>query len=511
MSTTCFVNGTVRRLPGKATASWLLIEGGHVQAVGDDDPPSADVTVDLEGGTVIPAFRDAHVHLPATGLYAAGLDLRGEETADGILAGLDRLARDQNAILFGGNFEDPADRPLTRADLDRVVGDRPALLARADMHSCIVSSALLSKLDLSSGEGVDRDARGPTGYLREHAAAAAWSWFDRNLPAADQRKAIRAAIELAYSKGIAEVHEMYVVEWRGWSSLDIVLETMQQAALEIELWLATDDVGAVQERGLSRIGGDYFLDGSFGSHTAWLEEPYATPPPAGSPSNGVAYRDDEEVLLFFVKAQNAGLQTAVHAIGDAAIEQAITTWEKVAAEVGAEQVRQAGHRIEHFECAGDDHIQRAFRLGLHASVQPAFDRYWGGPDGLYSQRMGWDRAALMNRFSSMLEAGLVVAAGSDSTVTPMDPFLQMAALREHHVESERCSPLEALRMHTIGPARSIGVQAQRSTLEPGMKADVVWLDRDPLTTSTDELLETGVQGTWIAGERVWPTNEAASE
>jgi predicted amidohydrolase YtcJ len=504
------VNGTVRRLPGKATAEWLLVRDGAVQASGEGEPPSADRTIDLEGGTVVPAFRDAHVHLPATGLYAAGLDLRGERTADGILAGLARLARSDEAILFGGNFEDPLDRPLTRHDIDRVVGGRPALLARADMHSCIVSSALIQQLDIGSGEGVDRDPDGPTGYLREQAAAAAWNWFDRSLPPTEQRKAVRAAIDLAYSRGIAEVHEMYVVEWRGWNSLDVFLEAIDDIALQVEVWLGTDDIAAVKERGLPRIGGDLFLDGSFGSHTAWLQEPYASQPPAGTPPRGISYREDEELARFFLEAQREELQTAVHAIGDAAIEQAICAWEKVAAEVGVEHVARRGHRIEHFECASDAHIQRARGLGLHASVQPAFDRFWGGRSGLYSERIGWERAAKMNRFSTMLEAGLVVAAGSDSTVTPLDPFLQMAALREHHLEEERCSALEALRMHTIGPARSLGAHRSRSTLEPGMKADIAWLDRDPLRASTEELLETEVRGTWIGGQRVWPRDEAVT-
>jgi predicted amidohydrolase YtcJ len=239
-----------------------------------------------------------------------------------------------------------------------------------------------------------------------------------------------------------------------------------------------------------------------------LKEPYASRPPEGVPAGGVSYVGDEELASFFLEAQQADLQTAVHAIGDAAIEQALCAWEKVAVEVGRDGVVRKGHRIEHFECASDDHIERARSLGVHASVQPAFDRYWGGRSGLYTERIGWERAKEMNRFSTMLEAGLVVAAGSDSTVTPMDPFLQMAALRDHHLESERCSPLEALRMHTVGPARSVGAHGHRSTLEPGMKADIVWLDRDPLRASTEELLETEVRGTWIGGSRVWPRREA---
>ena len=509
MTTTLFHKGRIRRLPGKAVAEWLLVEDRTVAALGSGEPPQADRLVDLDGGTVVPAFRDAHVHLPATGLYASGLDFRGEHRASAILKAFAGRARSGDAILFGGNFEDPLDAPLTRHDLDRSVGERTALLARADMHSCIVSSALLDQLDVAELEGVDTDEGGaPTGYLREQAAAQAWNWFDRNLTPADQKKAIGAAMQLAYSKGIAEVHEMLVVEWRGWDSLEIFQAAVADVALEIALWLGTSDVDRVVELGLPRIGGDFFLDGSFGSHTAWMHEPYEVAPPPGSPPSGIAYRSDDEVFEFFSKAQRAGLQTGVHAIGDAAISQAIGTWEKVAAEVGPKAVSALGHRIEHFECATDDHIARSLKLGLRGSVQPAFDRYWGGSSGLYAQRIGWERAAQMNRFSTMLDAGMLLAAGSDSTVTPMDPFLQMAALREHHVESERCSPLEALRLHTIGAARLSDAHLVRSTLEVGMQADIAWLDRDPLDVDTHALLSTEVLGTWIAGARVWPESEA---
>jgi hypothetical protein len=509
VTTTLFTGGTIRRLPGKATADWVLVRDSHVQAIGTGEAPAADRTIDLDGGAVIPAFRDAHVHLPATGLYEAGLNFRGEHSAGAILEAFATKAAAGTGVLFGGNFEDPLDRSLTAQDLDGAVGTRPALLARADMHSCIVSTELLDRLDLTGLEGVDVDPDGrPTGYLREQAASRAWTWFDRNMTADQQREAVLAAVRLAYSKGIAEVHEMFVVEWRGWDSAEVFRDIVADVTLDVQLWLGTSDVERVSEMGLPRVGGDYFLDGSFGSHTAWMTDGYVSSPPEGSPSQGVSYRDTDELFDFFLRAQRAGLQTGVHAIGDAAIDQAISTWEKVAADQGVEQVRALGHRIEHFECASDDHIARSLALGLRASVQPAFDLYWGGPQGLYADRIGWERAREMNRFTAILEAGMILAAGSDSTVTPMDPFLQMQALRTHHLEEQRMSALEALRLNTIGPARIGGHHTRKSTLETGMEADLVWLDRDPLVTAPQELMETEVLGTWIAGHRVWPDSEA---
>jgi predicted amidohydrolase YtcJ len=503
---TLFRNGRVLT-PG-GYVDWVSTDGASIVATGAaGDEPGAERAVDLDGGCLLPAFCDGHVHLPATGLYAAGMDFRGERSSDAILDAFADRAADPTAILFGGNFEDPLDRPLTARLLDGVVGDRPALLARADMHSCVVSSALLEKLDVSGLEGVDVEDGAPTGYLREQAAGEAWRWFDSSLPREQQKGAIRAAVELAYSKGVASVHEMYVVEWRGWDSLEVFREAVEGTALGIVLYVATDEVARVRDMGLPRIGGDWFLDGSFGSHTAWLSEPYATSPPEGSPPSGISYRDDAALLELFREAQASFLQVGVHAIGDAAIEQAISTWEKVAAESGEDAVRSLGHRIEHFECATDDHIERAARLGLRASVQPAFDHYWGGTGGLYARRIGERRALDMNRFGTMAARGLRLGAGSDSTVTPLDPFLQMASLRGHHVEGERLDAAAALEMHTVG-SRLLAGDASAGVIAAGQAADLVLVDRDPLTATMEGLRATEVAGTWVGGRRVWPPAEA---
>jgi predicted amidohydrolase YtcJ len=533
MTTTLFVNGVIRTHVASAVdepdviSRWVMIDDHRIAGVwpstddAPDDPetisnwqsedlPTADRTVDLAGGTLMPAFCDAHVHLPATGLALAGMNFRGVRSVGAIVDGFAERVQ-AGGILFGGGFEDPLDRPLTRRELDEAVGERPAMIARADMHSCVVSSSLLDQLT-GLDEGLDIDDTGaPTGYLRERAASAAYRWFEDNLPRAQQIDAIRSAARHAYSKGVGSVHEMFVVEWKGWDAYDILQEALEGVALNVVVYLGTDDVQRVVSLGYDRIGGDYFLDGSFGSHTAWMKEPFSTRPPVGTPSTGISYRSDDDLYAFFSEAQRAGLQVGVHAIGDAAIEQALTTWERVAADVGSTEVEARRHRIEHFECATDDHIRRAARLGLAVSVQPAFDLLWGGPHGLYSGRIGWDRARGMNRFKSMRDAGLLVAAGSDSTVTPLDPFLQMKALRAHHLEEERLDGDSAVGLHTIGGHILGGSDRDRGTIMAGDAADLVWLDRDPAAIDADELDKVEVLGTWVGGTRVYPLEEAEGE
>ena len=499
---TLFTGGTIRWFTRQPT-KWLFVDDRTVVQLGDSDhPPDATHAVDLDGGTLSLSFCDSHVHLPATGLYAAGVDLRAATSRDEILAAIEKQAAG-GGLLFAGNFEDPPGAALDHSDLDSVVGDRPALLARADMHSCVVSGALLRELDVKGAEGVDLDETGaPTGYLREAAAGAAWRWFASSLSARELRAAIDQALDVALSRGVTEVHEMYVVEWQGWDPLDVILEACDDTPLRVIPYVATDDVERVKSLGLRTIGGDYFLDGSFGSHTAWLGEPYASPPPPGSSPNGMSYRTDAEVVDFFTRAQGSGLQVGVHAIGDAAIEQALRGWEEVAAEDPT--VVSAHHRIEHFECATLDQMARASRLGLNVSVQPAFDRFWGGGEGLYADRIGPHRAMSMNRFASMLAARLTVGVGSDSTVTPLDPFLQMASLREHHEEGQRLTPEVAYELHTLGSRR------MREPNQSSGRADLVWLDRDPVEADPDDLVNTEVLGTWIDGRPVWPPSQVAS-
>lgn len=505
MSRDLFSGGRIRTVIDDSDPDWVLVQDGVIAGVGTfDDAPDADRIVDLNGGTLVPSFCDGHAHLPATGLQVSGMDFRSERSMDAVVAAFRERAAASDGILYGGNFEDPLDRPLSRLELDAAVGDRAALLSRADLHSCVVSSALLSQLDIADLPGVDRDEDGsPTGYLREQAASEAWHWFDSNLTPEQQTTAVQEAARLCYSKGVTSVHEMFVVEWRGWPSLDVFLEATSTVDLDVIPYVGTMDVDEVIRRGFSRIGGDMFLDGSFGSHTAWMSEPYTSPPPSGSAPTGISYRSDEDLFAFYLAAHEAGLQVGVHAIGDAAIEQAIATWEKVAEKVGIDGVRGPGHRIEHFECSSDDHIARAATLGLAASVQPAFDGFWGGTDGLYSQRIGWERASGMNRFGSMLEAGLVVGAGSDSTVTPLDPFLQMASLRDHHRADQRIGPRVALMLHTFGSRSLAGGQVTGGVIAPGAPADLAVLDRDPVTSDVEALLATEVLGTWIGGKRVY--------
>ena len=185
---------------------------------------------------------------------------------------------------------------------------------------------------------------------------------------------------------------------------------------------------------------------------------------------GALYHDDDAMAEFFHAAHNAGLQVGVHAIGDRAIEQVLTTWERVYLALDSRErrhFRARRHRIEHFVLPSGDQIERTAMLGLAVSVQPAFDRLWGQGGGMYEERLGPARAMAAHPIRTMLDRGIEVGVGSDTPITPLDPMLAIAALEEHHEPTQRLTRLEALKLHRVGSARLGRQDGKKGALEPG--------------------------------------------
>lgn len=481
-------------------ARWVAFEDGKIVAVGDEDPPGEVMRVD---GTILPGLIDAHVHLTTTGLYDLGLDFRQARSVDDLLRDLRaHLARDRSEWLIGGNFDpgrNPDARMPTRHELDRVAPDRMLLVSRADGHSCALNSKALEALGIAPGEGAQLGDDGTlSGVLAGQANYETRRAFFGSLPASMIEGAQRRGCQIALSRGVTAMHEMAGGSYMGDKDFEVLMENRSDYPVNVEPYLSTTDIGKVVGAGLDRIGGDLFLDGSIGSMTAGMSEPYE-----GTQESGSLYRADEEIVAFFAESTAAGLQTGVHAIGDAAIEQALRCHEIARASLGPEAAVGAlslRHRIEHFECVSSDQLERAARLGLVASVQPAFDAYWGGPDGMYASRLG-RRAAGMNPFSAMIANGLIVAGGSDSTVTPLDPFIGMAAAVDHQTDGLGTDRASALLMFSSWAARAGRQETERGSIEPGKVADLCLVPEDPITCSIERLATMPVWATWVGGRK----------
>lgn len=479
-------------------STWMLVDGDLIVATGSGEAPSGE-RVRLDG-VVYPGFIDAHVHLTTTGLYRMGLDFRGCRSVTELLDLLtNRIESTSSSWVIGGNF-DPGrnveDRMPTRDELDRITSDRHLLISRADGHSCAVNSRGLDMVDLDpSTPGVDLDENGrPTGVLRNQANYEARRRFFSQLPEQVISEAQRAGCALALEHGVTSVHEMAGGSYMGNKDFEILMRHRSDYPIHVLPYLATFDIDLVVEAGLRSIGGDLFLDGSIGSRTAAMGLPYEDDPGQGS-----LYHSDEEVGEFFRSASRAGLQAGVHAIGDAAIEQAMRSIEKVSNEV---DIRGLRHRIEHFECTGPEQLARAKALGVAPSVQPMFDRYWGGREGMYFRRLG-KRSLSMNPFRQMIQSGMRPAGGSDSTVTPLDPLLGIQAAIDHHIDDFRVEINDAIRMFTTWAAFAGHDETARGSLEPGKRADFCLLSDDLRAVPSSQISEISVLETWVGGEQVF--------
>ncbi|MFD4548342.1 amidohydrolase [Streptomyces sp. NPDC058466] len=490
-SDTVLLRGGEVHSPADPFATAMVVERGHVAWVGSEGAADAfadgvDEVVDLEGALVTPAFTDAHVHTTSTGLALTGLDLSAAPSLDAALALVRDFAaaRPADRVLLGHGWDAarwPGGRPPTRAELDEATGGRPLYLSRIDVHSAVVTTALL---DLVPGI-VDRAGYAPEAPLTRdahHAVRAA----ALGAVTGDQRtEAQRAALAHAASLGIGSVHECAGPDI---SSEDDFTGLLRLAAEEpgprvVGYWAEWAEEGVAKARDLGAIGaaGDLFVDGSLGSHTACLHQPYAD-----ADHTGTAYLDADAVAAHVVACTEAGLQAGFHAIGDAAVTSVVEGVRAAAEKVGLARVRAARHRVEHAEMFTPETIAGFAELGLTASVQPAFDALWGGEDGMYAQRLGADRARTLNPFAALLRTGVPLALGSDSPVTPLDPWGTVRAAAFHRTPDHRVSVRAAFTAHTRGGWRAVG-RDDAGVLVPGAPADyAVWRTAELVVQAPDD-------------------------
>ncbi len=441
----------------EGTLEAMLIVDGRIAWVGSDDDAlawadSTDERVQLEGALVTPAFVDPHVHSTSTGLLLTGLDLTDCTSLPEALERIESFCRTTGSagVVLGHGWDEtrwPEARPPTRQEVDRASYGAMLYLSRIDVHSALVSSALLAVLpDLAGYDGFD-----PSGLLTREAHHRARAIALDSVSASSRAAAQRATRRHCAQRGVAAIHEIGGPEI---SSPDDFTGMLSLAAEEpgpevVGYWGQIG--GAAEAAALGALGaaGDLFVDGSIGSHTASLRSEYAD-----APTCGAAYLSVDQIRDHVVTCTQLGMQSGFHSIGDAAMDAVVAGYEEAAAVVGVEAIRAARHRIEHAEMVDQDLMTRMGYLGLYASVQPAFDPLWGGTEGMYAERLGPDRAVTLNPLADLLAAGVVVALGSDSPVTPVDPWGGVRAAMSHHVPSQRLSFAVAFDAHTRGGWRA---------------------------------------------------------
>jgi predicted amidohydrolase YtcJ len=519
-----FVGGRIMTLhPAQQAAEAVAVTCGWISAVGTASDvlalrgPRTEV-VDLSGRTLVPGFYDAHQHQADAGLLRHHVD--GRASSVGELVERVRTAargRSPGDWIEGFGWEERSmaeGRPPTAAELDEAAPDNPVAIARTCGHALATNGRALALAGIDAatsdpaGGRIDRDAAGrPTGVLHEHAMEAVRRLIP--LPSDDD---IEAAI-LAEAQGNLALGVTSV--WEPWAEprlVEIYRRLDREGRLPIRVTMAQAGFlrsgEAVplprEERGerLSLTAVKLLQDGAIAPRTAALKSPYEDEPG----NRGLLLWQQPELEGIVAKIHRHGLQVSIHAIGDAAIESALTAIERAQSAWPRPDPR---HRIEHCGLPLGDLPARVARAGIVAVLQPPFVRFHGET---YARNLGAERAQRLYPARSLLAAGAVVAGSSDSPVVPdRSPLTGVqTAMTRRTVDGTELAPGEAitleqaLRLYTFNAAYAAGEEGRKGSIAAGKAADLVVLGADLGDIAADEFHLVPVEGVWLDGALVRP-------
>ncbi len=515
--------------PEQPQAQAIALRGDTIVHVGTNESVRAFIADDtrierLGGDTILPGLFDSHTHLVASGAELEDISLYAAKT----LAELEEVIRervevDPKATWIRGAGWEPAvfEGRLDKALLDEISAERPIVMLSSDAHSAWVNSAALGAAGITSetpdpaGGRIERDADGePTGILREVAidlVAAHMPAF----PDAQVDRGLREAIAEANSFGITHVLEASTEAWM----LAAYQRRLEQSALTVKVRAAVyvdpsrgpeqlDEIVALRERfgaGQLRVNAiKLFVDGVLESKTAAMLEPYVD----GSQASPMF--SDELLLDTMVAFDEAGFQIHAHVIGDRAARQVLDALAQL------DSLRGPGDRrpvLAHLQVVHPQDLPRFGELGVFAAFSPL----WAHPDpsitDLVVPAIGSERARWIYPIAAVTEAGGVVVAGSDWSVSSMDPFdaMEVAITRRDPgvddgpaLEPDQSVALQAiLEAYTIDGARAAFAEQQLGSISEGKRADLVVIDRDPFAIAPTELSEVRVLRTIFDGEDVF--------
>jgi predicted amidohydrolase YtcJ len=513
--------------PDRPWAEAIASRGETIVAVGSATEiesfvgPHTEV-LSIAGSMVVPGMIDTHVHFLTGGAGIASVQLRDAATPTEFTRRIAEHAASLEPgewILNGTWDHELWGGELPRRDwIDAVTPDNPVWVNRLDGHMALANSQALELAgvdadtpDVQGGEIV-RDAEGnPTGILKDNAMAL----VERVVPEprdAQLDRMLAAAMARVAANGVTSVHDM-----GGWRDLVAYrraaargeLITRIYSVLPLGDWQRLRDEVAAHGRGDAwlRIGGlKGFMDGSLGSHTAAFLEPFSDAPD----DRGFLINDLDDMEQWIGAADAAGLQLAVHAIGDRAIRELLGIFDRVAARNGD---RDRRYRIEHAQHIHPDDLDRFAAEGVLASMQP----YHAIDDGRWADRViGPERARTTYAFHSLIESGAHVSFGSDWFVAPADPLqgIYAAVTRrtldgahpDGWVPEQKITVEQALEAYTVEAAYASFEEDSKGTLKPGMLADFVVLDRDITAIPPAEIRDTKVLKTVVGGRVVYPAN-----
>ncbi len=487
--------------------------------------------VDLEGNTLLPGFTDSHCHPIGYVLFQIVLYLRGLQSYEEFLIRMKEAAeqRPPGELIFGVaydelKFKDPKDKKLpNRWDLDKACPDNPAFILRFDGHCGVANSKALADagIDKTSippeGSEYRKNDKGElTGVVTEQAVRVFMGKFA--IPSMDQISlAARKAFSSLAEKGITSLHGVISLgaggEFDEIGAIEIpIMKSIQNLILQnwYSLVISKSAKKIKKIKKLPLDGGKkeskfrveaqkLFIDGSLGASTAWMLEPYTDNP---NSSGLCVYNDIETLYKEMKEGHNLGFQLAIHSIGDRGCRVLVDLYKKLLMEYPRENHR---HRIEHASVLTPDTIQDMKDLQLIASIQPPFITT---DSALADYRLGKERSKRAYPIKSLLDAGVLIASGSDCPVEDPSPILGLYALctRGGFIPEQCISIQDALKSYTINAAYAAFEEDIKGSIEVGKFADLVILDKNPIEvakTSAENLKDIQVLETIIRGKTVF--------
>ena len=525
-------NARVRTLdPARPVAEAVAVHAGRITHVGTSAEARALAgpktrVVDAGGALVLPGFNDAHVHFLSGGFQLSSVDLRDAATPREFAERIRRFAEGlpKGRWITGGDWdherwpEVKGAAPLpTKELIDAFTPDRAVFVNRLDGHMALANSHALKLAGVTRdtpdppGGQIVRDPQTgePTGVLKDAAMSFVW----KHAPEAtfeEKLEAGRAASAHAAEHGVTSVQDVSAGDDVGVYQTLLErgeLKTRVYAVSPLPDWQRLGRVGVRRAFGsdMLRIGGlKGFADGSLGSTTALFFEPYLDAPNTSGLGSGLA---EGEMQKFVEGADRAGLQVLIHAIGDRANDAILSIYEQVEKQNGA---RDRRFRIEHAQHLRAQDIPRFARDRVIASMQP----YHCIDDGRWAEkRIGRERAKGTYAFRSLLDAGAVLAFGSDWSVAPLDPVMGIYAAATRRtldgknpggwVPEQKITVEEAVRAYTFGSAYAEFAEGAKGTVTPGKLADLVILDRDIFRIDPAEIEKVKVRMTVVDGRVVF--------
>jgi predicted amidohydrolase YtcJ len=509
-------------------AQAVAVTDGRIRAVGEErdcrQALGADFeAIDLRGQSLLPGFCDTHLHPIMMIYFAQNADLSGVRSISALQARLREAAgrAAEDAWVVGLQFDDEAlDEPRlpTRHQLDDASPERPVVIVTHDGHMLIGNTSAIRAAGVSSETGdppggvIDREEGGfPAGPFRENAAQLLLSAMPG--PDLDSLKETgRSCFARLASQGITSIGAVLQTDHEGPGGEAASLEFLAMQLLLEDLPLSLycmgiggdfDKVQALRQTplhdpaaGRQVAGYKIFSDGTLGSCTACMMEPFSDQPER----SGFMMLEDDEIYRRMLAGHVAGFQICVHAIGDRANRRCIELYERLLAEHPREDHR---HRIEHASLLDPESIAAIARLGLVVSTQPLFIH---SEKGWLHRRIGQERARSVYPFRALVDAGVTLAGASDAPVESTDVLhaIQCCVTREGFEEHQALSADEALRMFTLNAAYVQHQEDEKGSITPGKRADLVVLSANPVDVDPRRIREIRVQQTVVNGLEIYP-------